>query len=185
MRKAALVTSLLLLSGCSGFGKWLSDTATLPGENPNAPSGDSENLRRAKGYGVAEQPVLEEGGNVWPGPPPPLPTLADVAKEHNDLTEAGPNSLGGTLGALGPELKDGSSMSVGDQQSFSGQGLPASEPDAAKGLAVRPQSATIQIPNGDGSTTLIHPDGTVQTIKSGAAPSSQTGQKAASPAPQP
>jgi hypothetical protein len=49
MRRTVLVMSLLL-SGCSGSGFWRyqEDTLTLPWQNPNTPTGSSENFQRAK-----------------------------------------------------------------------------------------------------------------------------------------
>src|SRR5579883_3330384 len=73
----------LLLAGCSGVGTYLGDTFTWTGTDPNMPLGDGENIRRARGEPVAVQPVLPEPGDIWPGPPPPMPTLSDVEKMEN------------------------------------------------------------------------------------------------------
>ncbi len=159
MRKAALMASLLVLSGCSGFDKWLTDTATLPGENPNAPHGDSETIRRVRGYGYAETPLLPESGNIWPGAPKPLPSLSDVAAERDAVPGSGPRG----------ELPDGGNLSMGEDtdNSFSGAGLPSQEPDVAQKFgAGKSANSTIEIPNGDGTTTIIHPDGSISTVKS-------------------
>ncbi|NHN92789.1 hypothetical protein [Acetobacter sicerae] len=187
MRKAALVASLLVLSGCSGFDKWLTDTATLPGANPNEPHGESETLRRVRGYATTETPLLPEAGNIWPGAPKPLPSLSDVASDHD-------SQVGGAAG----DLPDGGKLSIGEdfQDSFSGAGtsaaLPSVEPDvASKFGGGKAASSTIEIPNGDGTTTLIHPDGSIKTVKTsslphgGAAPAHSakdaTGKAAAAP----
>ncbi|MFB9870646.1 hypothetical protein ACFFLJ_04765 [Acetobacter farinalis] len=164
MRKAALVGVCLVLSGCSGLGKFVSDTATLPGANPNAPSGDTLNMRRVRGYSTAETPLLPSGGDIWPGPPAPLPTLADVEKERSGTVLGGSAGLGG-----GPLLQDGGELSVGEpdgsSDSITGK-LPDAEPDAASRYGAQPESAsTIEIPNGDGTITLIHPDGSVTTTQ--------------------
>lgn len=162
MRKAALVASLLVLSGCSGFDKWLTDTATLPGANPNEPHGESETLRRVRGYATTETPLLPEAGNIWPGAPKPLPSLSDVASDHDAQT----------AGGVGGDLPDGGKLSIGEdfQDSFSGAGksaaLPSVEPDvASKYGGGKSASSTIEIPNGDGTTTLINPDGSIRTVK--------------------
>lgn len=158
MRKAALVASLMVLSGCSGFDKWLGDTATLPGENPNAPHGDSETIRRVRGYSYAGTPLLPQGGNIWPGAPKPLPSLSDVASDHDSLMPSGQKG----------ELPDGGNLSVGEDvdNSFAGAGLPSQEPDVAEKYgAGKGAGAAIEIPNGDGTTTIIHPDGTISTVK--------------------
>lgn len=80
MRKAALLGVCVMMSGCAGFEKVMSDTISLPGENPNAPAGSDLNMRRVQGQATKEVPILPQGGNIWPGPPDPLPTLEDVAK---------------------------------------------------------------------------------------------------------
>lgn len=178
MRKAALVGLCLVLSGCSGLGKFVRDTATLPGANPNAPSGDELNMRRVHGYSTAETPLLPAGGDIWPGPPAPLPTLADVEKERAGTI------LGGAAGSGGKQLSDGDELSVGEPEGASDKSRPAmgklpdAEPDAASRYGVqRGAASTIEIPNGDGTVTLIHPDGSVTTRQA---------KKAANPtAPQP
>ncbi|MCP1222096.1 hypothetical protein NKW45_09590 [Acetobacter orientalis] len=161
MRKAALVAVCLSVSGCSGFGKYVSDTATLPGENPNAPAGSDLNMRRVYGYHTAETPILPQGGNIWPGPPPPLPTLEDVEKDRS-----GTALDGGSGQDVGAVLQDGSEMSLSDHdKKAEGGKLPDAEPDVAERYgAKRGNASTIEIPNGDGSVTLIHPDGTVTTV---------------------
>ncbi|AQT04101.1 hypothetical protein JK169_02590 [Acetobacter persici] len=166
MRKSALVGICLVLSGCSGFGKFVTDTATLPGANPNAPGGENLNMRRVRGYSTAETPLLPAGGNIWPGPPAPLPTLEDVEKDRIGTI------LGGASNGGGSQLPDGGEMSVGEpdgqpdtSQSVTGK-LPDAEPDAASKYGVQRGSAsTIEIPNGDGTVTLIHPDGSVTTTQ--------------------
>ncbi|GAA08403.1 hypothetical protein ACLEIY_07735 [Acetobacter tropicalis] len=165
MRKAALLGACLVLSGCSGFGKYISDTATLPGENPNSPAGEDLNMRRVHGYSTAATPILPQGGDIWPGPPAPLPTLEDVEKDRIGTV------LGGGAGESGPELQDGGEMSVSGSENATpakephGK-LPEAEPDAADKYGVqRGTASTIEIPNGDGTVTLIHPDGSVSTVQ--------------------
>lgn len=158
MRKAALVASLLVLSGCSGFDKWLTDTATLPGENPNMPRGESETLRRVRGYSSVETPILPQAGDIWPGAPKPLPSLSDVAAEKDNLP------------GVSADLPDGGKLTIGEDadDSFSGAGarLPSVEPDvASKYGAGKAPASTLEIPNGDGTTTVIRPDGSISTVK--------------------
>ncbi|MBE7212091.1 MAG: hypothetical protein INR65_13805 [Gluconacetobacter diazotrophicus] len=192
MRRTLLLGTFLLLSGCSGLGHFFADTETLPGANPNGTTGISENLARARGRSP-EAPIVEpQQGNIWPGPPKPLPTLADVAKN---------GGLGDSSNPLGGAMPNGGSMSMGEKQSirngvpvenpsggFSGGGgsLPATETDPAarfrhdhplgagpapsqKGVDVKgtdgPVGGDIVIPNGDGTSTVISPDGAVKTVK--------------------
>ncbi len=90
MRRTALLglTILLpgLLAGCQyagspldGFTGFVADTHGFTA-NPNAPAAQSETEKRVRGDEVAAAPLLPEPGEVWPGPPAPIPTLADVQK---------------------------------------------------------------------------------------------------------
>ncbi len=175
--------TVLLLGGCSGLGKFFSDTITLPGMNPNLPYGVSENNDRARGLKPAEPPILPEPGNMWPGPPQPLPTLNQASHEQGE-------ALSGHIGqGEGASMHDGGSMSMGENQSisqgatsgadsFSGGGgsggtpgasaLGDHVPDASSRYRVKTapgKGDTIVIPNGDGTSTVIGPDGTVKTVK--------------------
>ena len=83
-----LLGLVLLLPGCayvgnpfSGFGGFVGDTHTIR-RNVNSPAGNSINMERTRGDEVTEQPLLPEPGNIWPGPPPPEPTLSDLEKEQ-------------------------------------------------------------------------------------------------------
>jgi hypothetical protein len=94
---ASLLAAATLLSACSGFGIFLGDTTTFPGTNPNSPLGDSENLRRVRAEPVDLQPLQTEPGNVWPGPPAPLPTLEDIEKQENINPNSPPAQAAPTL----------------------------------------------------------------------------------------
>lgn len=166
MRKAALLGVCVMMSGCAGFEKVMSDTISLPGENPNAPAGSDLNMRRVQGQATKEVPILPQGGNVWPGPPDPLPTLEDVARGR-----AG-RPAGADLPATGPQLPDGQEISIGEKESihkgvvasglYGGPELGHTAAPATGG--VKPVAAPIEIPNGDGTTTLVHSDGSISTI---------------------
>ncbi len=183
LRGTMMFPMVLFLGGCSGLGKFLGDTITLPGINPTMPFGVSENADRARGQRPAEPPILPEPGNVWPGPPQPLPTLNQASHEQE-------NALSGGIGQTGgAPMHDGGSMSLGESRSIShgadpgadsfsdgapgasasGAGAPGDHvPDASSRYRVKPTSGkggTIVIPNGDGTSTVIDPDGTVKTVK--------------------
>ena len=81
MRRIVTLAFLVFLPGCTGFGTFLDHTFTLPGENPNRPMADSENVRRAFGQNPDIAPLTPEPGNVWPGPQAPEPTLTDVQQQ--------------------------------------------------------------------------------------------------------
>ncbi|WP_428374938.1 hypothetical protein [Lichenicoccus sp.] len=210
-----MLPSVLFLGGCSGLDKFFHDTVTLPGMNPNLPSGLSENQTRSEGHGVGEVPLLPEPGNVWPGPPQPLPTLGDVSREQGNGLGGDSSTrtpLGGSASG-GPSLRDGNSMGIGENDAIehgaptdtiSGSGSPGahgSAGDSAGGNSLGGNSLgsdgfggaggsladhvgetpprtkpgngdgggngkahAIVIPNGDGTSTVIGPDGSVQTV---------------------
>ena len=201
MRRSALLGLTLslpvLLAGCDGAGTYLGDTFTFPGSNPNLPLGNSENARRVLGEQVGVGPVLPEPGDIWPGPPPPVPSLSDIEKLDNENPANPPAQTT-------PDLPDhrqprGSSTPPGNNQ----PGLPplANPPVMPPFTPVTPApgqprtGTTVQtprgpstitggtnnyrtttppggvgggqgilIPNGNGTSTLIGPDGSVTTV---------------------
>ncbi len=184
--------TILLLGGCSGLGKFFGDTITIPGMNPNLPFGVSENTDRSRGEKFDEAPILPDSGNVWPGPPQALPTLNDVSRDQgSDLSSGTGSSSSGSPpqgGHGGNAMHDGGSMSLGEgdqvahgatsgADSFSGGGVLSDHiPDASSQYRTKPapgkdggkgggkDGGNIVIPNGDGTSTVISPDGTVKTV---------------------
>jgi hypothetical protein len=110
MRRIALLGLTILLpaalAGCQqfvgnptvGMGGFIGDTMTTH-LNPNAPAPVVENEKRVRGVAVAQAPLLPEKGEVWPGPPPPIPTLEDVQK-MNPTTMLPPPNLSGAAGPV-------------------------------------------------------------------------------------
>jgi len=89
MRRIALLGSLALLPGCQfaadptvGFGGFIADTHTYH-LNANLPPIVTENERLAVGEPVRITPLVAESGEVWPGPPPAIPTMQDVQTLNN------------------------------------------------------------------------------------------------------
>ncbi len=184
MRLAALV-SLLLLSGCSGSGFWQyqRDTLTLPGANPNLPIGESENYLRSKGAKVADpSPLLTEAGDVWPGPPAPVPTLKDLQKQQ--MADINDQSGTPTLTPL-PALPSLPGYEIQQQEPGNAAPSPAFPrgvanipggrgPALIQGNNGLPQQSSlgggingngpIVVPNGNGTSTVINPNGSVSTI---------------------
>ena len=181
MRKAALLAIPVLLSGCSGFGKSIHDTATLPGAHPNMPEGASENMEKVRGHAYMAMPILPESGNIWPGAPQPLPTLRDVEASPNGLRDAlkDTNSYFGSMtkshgsgSDSAIQLGDGGVLEMGEHDGVVNgvhttprPSLNASVEDNAHKYLKPAQNGTIVIPNGDGTSTLIAPDGTVRVTK--------------------
>lgn len=167
------------LGGCSGAGKFFRDTGLAPGLNPNDVQGSGETLALVHGRGVATPPLMPEPGNVWPGPPKPFPTLQDVAA-HPAGGAGGYNPLLGNVPGHGGQdaLAPGQSLSMGAND-FSGVGgssldVPNARSAPLPAMPTVPRTALpssgqaggrVVIPNGDGTQTVINPDGTVSTVK--------------------
>jgi hypothetical protein len=86
----------LLLPGCAyvgnpfdGFGGFIGDTHSIY-RGANSPPGDSINMQRARGQERPSEPLLPEQGNIWPGPPPPEPTLSDLERQQGGENPTAP-----------------------------------------------------------------------------------------------
>ncbi len=189
MRRIASLGLLLAMTGCSqyvgspfdGFGGFAADTHTIY-RNPNRPAGDTENMRRVFGEAAQEEPLLPEPGNVWPGPLPPQMTLQDLQRENPDATLKSGEEM-----YLGRPL--GSSTPPGTGQVRPATPAPMQMPQAQpaprdptvmtpSGPAMLQNNGGVQtytdprggtgivVPNGNGTSTLIAPDGSVQTVPS-------------------
>ncbi|CAH2600156.1 conserved exported protein of unknown function [Rhodovastum atsumiense] len=192
MRRIVLPGLVLLLAGCEsyagspfvGFGGFIADTHSFQA-NPNRPVGDSPNVLRVEGRTAEVEPLTPEAGNVWPGQAPPEPTLQDIQHQQNQQDQSGRPEQ--------PAPRRGSSTPPGAQPSITApppaQGptippdLPANPPPSvrsypAPGGAV-PGTQTgngvqtytdpkgqigIIVPNANGTSTMIAPDGTVTTV---------------------
>jgi len=152
MRRIALV-SLTMLSGC-GYHTWWNPPFTT-GLNPNAPVTNSVNMSRAKGRDVAVTPLTTEPGDIWPGPLPPPKTLQDLERQSQTGTQA---------------------PAKGSPLDRAGNPLTAPLPNGTPGTATNPSPSgttapgqppvdrRIIVPNGNGTSTVIYPDGRIETI---------------------
>jgi len=205
MRRFALLCLALMLAGC-GYQTWWNVPFTGGGRQPYAPTGDAENLLRAKGEPVEVTPLNPQAGDVWPGPLPPTPTLQEL--EQSGALQTGPEQPvpGSPLNrgtgqnqeqmpALPPEVTHGSSTPPGSNQPRLAP-LPRQQPmpplpsttmpaPPAPGQVVPLQNgpgvttggtqgyqtmtlpgggSAIVVPNGNGTSTVIKPDGSIETI---------------------
>lgn len=185
---------LVLLSGCagSGFGGFVHNTFSMQGDQ-NRPKQASETVARADGQTPTVTPIASAGGNVWPGPIKPLPSLADIAKTLPEADTAPPfipaAGTGGTLernpppGLKTPEVAPRVPSVAGS--GTSGPAV-ATTPSVATGTIIPTsqgqekvsggtgnfltltgpggQYAGIMVPNGNGTSTIIRPGGAVETV---------------------
>lgn len=186
MRRLALFGALLLLAGCEGFGGFLGDTFSMHGD-PNQPITTAENVQRANGGAPATAPITVQPGNVWPGPIQPLPSLADIAKT---LPEASGVPVLPNVPAS-PALPPRSSVPIltappSTVRTAPGTPNTGNAPSVPRGTTIHTsrgpevvsggtgnfltlttpngQYAGIMVPNGNGTSTIIRPDGSVETV---------------------
>ncbi len=161
MRRTASLFLLLGLSGCTGFGEFLDHAFSSPYSNPNISMGDSENVRRALGQNPTVAPLQPEPGNVWPGPPAPEPTLADIEAHPTQEDQRGfpPTTVPGGNSALPdhrqPRPFRGSSTPPGSvTPGLSPVPVPGVVPVPSSGpTRPSPLGRTVPLPNGPATDT--------------------------------
>lgn len=169
-----------LLSGCTGFGVFLDHTTQWFERNPNVPAGSSETFLTIRGEKVDVEPLLPESGNVWPDNSKPDTTLQDIQRQQAaELKKNGgvPPAASGSLGLPPPQIppppnaRRGSTVQTpgGPSIDVTGGGpragyrqLQSGQQPAGAGTSRA--NGSILVPNGNGTSTLIGPDGSVQTV---------------------
>lgn len=154
MRRIVLLTLTATLGGC-GYNTWWNPPFTT-GTNPNMPVTTSVNLARAAGQGVAVKPLETEPGDIWPGKLPPPISLQEL-------------SLKSPIGVPPASTTRGSPIDRANNPLLAplpgGAGQPGStQPGAAPDRGQPPADRRIIVPNGNGTSTVIHPDGRIETI---------------------
>ena len=152
MRRLAVPLAMMTLAGCSGFGQFTHNTFTLPGANPDLPGGASETMLRVQAKPAPAEPLEVEGGNVWPGAPKPFPTLGEVEKQTENGQTTAPSYSPGQ--GAGPSQAP-SAFDRSNGQTSGSKFKMESNPNAP---------STITIPNGNGTSTVIAPDGSVKIV---------------------
>jgi hypothetical protein len=194
MRRIALLGLVLTLPACSGFGDFLGDTMTYGtnpnrplanSENARRVLGQdttAEPLVPEPGNiwpeAVAAAPTLqdlEKGGNVQPQTPPP-PGGPPYLPDHRQPRPRGSSTPpGSNQPELAPplELPPRPSPPVSSAppppkagqplQTQTGTGVTSGGTSGYQTLTT-PQGQAIVVPNGNGTSTVIHPNGTVEII---------------------
>jgi len=152
MRRIALVSLTLTLGGC-GYHTWWNPPFTS-GYNPNVPVTSSVNMGRVMGEGVAVTPLTTEPGDIWPGPLPPPRSLQDLERQGMSSQPEAPVK-GSPLSRPGNPL-------LAPLPNAASPG--ASTPPGTSAPAQPPADRRIIVPNGNGTSTVIYPDGRIETI---------------------
>ena len=153
MVRNAMVLSLLVgLAGCGGFGPILADNTEFPGSLPNTPRAEGENMRRVSGQAPQVLPIVPQARNIWP-----VLAGGQMAPAQGEVVAA-------MQPDAGPEhdLPAGGEMQIGNDAA--GDGLPGHVSALSSGQGATHKDASdaaIIVPNGDGTTTEVSADGTV------------------------
>lgn len=182
---APLLMAPLLLAGCTGFRTFLDNTHGTAA-HVNAPVGNSEAMRTVNGVrGTSEQlPLPADSGNIWPGALPKIATLEDLQRTAPPTLEGvtapplanlpglsiptiphhlqpRPGEDGTVLN--GPLASPGAAITLPRDTGVLPRALPPSRVPVSPGSTV--------VPNGDGTSTVIAPNGTITTIPTPKQPS--------------
>jgi len=167
-----------------GMGGFIADTHNVV-RNPNSPAGGSSNVRRVLGEDEATQPLEPEPGNIWPGPLPPQKTLEDLERNPDALLRPGdeidlqhPNGSGTPPASAQPSTVQPAPAPMPAPRPASQSAPKSSTMQTPGGTAVLNQGSSssvqtytdpkggtgLMVPNGNGTSTMIAPDGSVQTV---------------------
>jgi hypothetical protein len=183
MRRIALLGLTAFLSGC-GYQTWYNPPFT-GGTNPNAPTANSENTQRVLGRVANVTPINPEQGDIWPGPLPPSPTLGDLVSRgiYPPSMQQTP-SRGSSTPPSGNQAVMPPVQTAPPLSSYAAPAAPPPGPTAGGKVLQTPSgpavttgggpgySTAIQpgggqsivVPNGNGTSTVIHADGRIETI---------------------
>ena len=187
MRRYALPSLFILtaglVSGCTGTGVFFDHTTQRFGNNPNTPAGESETFSRIRGQKVDLPPLLPEPGNIWPTDTRPDRTMQELqaqqAEEIRRGTTAppatGPNPAVNRANAADRGLPPPGLPSAPPNRlrtptvdTPNGPSVDVTGPGVGRGYrqlsSPTPGGSGILVPNGNGTSTLIGPDGSVQTV---------------------
>lgn len=195
MRRFALLALLLPVSAC-GYQTWWNPPFT-GGYDPNEPVGQAENMDRAKGLDLSVAPINPQPGDLWPGPPPPIPTLRDIEQSgelspgveqpvpgspNQRMGAPSPNPTAGSSvpapapqpGVTAPPMQPNQSGSISTPPARNEAGRPVATPNGVgvttggtsnyQTMTVPGGGTAIVVPNGNGTSTVIKPDGSIETI---------------------
>ena len=177
MRRPLLLPALfcLALAGCGLH-------AHLPfiaGADPYRPAGTSETMLRVEGRAPPVAPLAEAPGDVWPGPVPAEPTLQTLEQQQLALpNQPAPPSLPGMSGQVVPPASAlprlpaippvprvaGAPGAGGPFPVPGGTAVPNGGTGSYRTVVLPDGTTGIVIPNGNGTSTIIRSNGSVETV---------------------
>ncbi len=170
MRRTALLGLSLLLAGCQfvgnpfdGGGGFLYDTHEFR-SNPNLPPEQNETVQRVLGQDVTVLPLTPEGGDIWPGPMKPIPSSQDIMQQQMQQMPP-PNIPSGPPPTLFPETPPPTPSAPPPAAATQPGVVPAAQnPGGVTTFTAPGGGQGILVPNGNGTSTLIGPDGSMKTV---------------------
>lgn len=174
---AAVLT--LLLGGCEryagnpldGFGTFAADVHTLR-LNPNKPTAPDENMRKASGDDVKVAALTPESGEVWPDLSRKIPTLQDIQNMQNAEPLPAftpPNYTPSSLPRIGvpqSSVPGAAAEPAPTPRTFQTSRGPVTTrvTNGVETFQVPGGGIGTVVPNGNGTSNLIGPDGSVTTV---------------------
>ena len=182
MRRLALLGLCLGLAGCSH-----SSAIGLPfvsGADPYAPSGASETMARVQGHASTTEPLRPTPGNVWPGPIKAQPTLETLEQQPMELPNQpappplprGSSTPPASLPPVPavprvppvPNAETGQAPAPAPSATTiptrDGQAVPSGGTDSYRTITLPNGTTGVMVPNGNGTSTIIRADGSVETV---------------------
>ena len=170
MRRSALLGLICLLGGCQfagspfdGFGGFISDTHTFS-SNPNLPPGSDETMQRVEDKPVTVAPLTPEAGNIWPGPMKEIPTMQDL--QQMNMRQLPPPNIPAAPPPMlfKNELPNQSGAATQVYPAHPAPVIGHTNPNGVKTYTAPGGGQGIIVPNANGTSTLIGPDGSIQTV---------------------
>lgn len=161
---------MLALSGCTQV-----HPPFYAGSDPYRPSGDGETLRRVRGRPPNVAPLHQAEGDVWPAPVQAEPTLETLEQEQLSLPNqptppplpggGAPMPRGGPgiapLPVVPPVPKPAGTPPFTTQE---GAAVPSTGTPGYQTIRMPDGTTGIVVPNGNGTSTIIRSDGSVETV---------------------
>ena len=155
---------LLALTGCTQV-----HFPFLAGHDPYAPAGTGETMRRVNGQPPAVPRLATAAGNVWPKPIKAVPTLETLEQQQLTLPNqpVAPPVPGSNATPVARLPGIPAVPRVAPTPPFTttgGAGIPTGGTSGYRTIHLHDGTSAIVVPNGNGTSTIIRADGSVETV---------------------